>query len=185
LLRKRVAYTTPEWAESITGIAADTIRRIAAEMAQTARDHKITLPIPWTDSWGVKHETVTGNPVAFHAMRGLAAHSNGFQSIRALAVLMSLLGTIDRPGGFRHKSPYPRAVPPSAKPPNSPHDVKPNTPLPAGPLGWPAAPGDLFIDEAGEPVRIDKAFSWEYPLAVHGTSSRTRGAAIRTRSTHC
>ncbi|HEY4801802.1 MAG TPA: molybdopterin oxidoreductase family protein, partial [Paraburkholderia sp.] len=25
-----------------------------------------------------------------------------------------------------------------------------------------------FIDEAGEPVRIDKAFSWEYPLAVHG-----------------
>ncbi|MGF6603587.1 anaerobic selenocysteine-containing dehydrogenase [Paraburkholderia sp. GAS448] len=168
LLRQRVAETTPEWAENITGIAAETIRRIAREMAQTARDHKITLPIEWTDSWGVKHETVTGNPIAFHAMRGLAAHSNGFQSIRALAILMSLLGTIDRPGGFRHKSPYPRAVPPSAKPPNSPNDVKPNTPLPAGPLGWPAAPGDLFIDEAGGPVRIDKAFSWEYPLAVHG-----------------
>jgi anaerobic selenocysteine-containing dehydrogenase len=101
-------------------------------------------------------------------MRGLAAHSNGFQSIRALAVLMSLLGTIDRPGGFRHKSPYPRAVPPSAKPPNNPDAVKPNTPLANGPLGWPAAPEDLFIDQAGEPVRIDKAFSWEYPLAVHG-----------------
>ena len=101
-------------------------------------------------------------------MRGLAAHSNGFQSIRALAVLMSLLGTIDRPGGFRHKSPFPRAVPPSAKPPNSPDAVKPNTPLATGPLGWPAAPEDLFIDERGGPVRIDKAFSWEYPLAVHG-----------------
>ncbi|MGW8311277.1 MAG: molybdopterin oxidoreductase family protein, partial [Thiogranum sp.] len=36
------------------------------------------------------------------------------------------------------------------------------------PLGWPADPDDLFVDEAGEPVRIDKAFSWEYPLSVHG-----------------
>ncbi|WP_255696694.1 molybdopterin oxidoreductase family protein [Paralcaligenes sp. KSB-10] len=168
LLRERAAACTPEWAASITGIAADTIRRIAGEMIQTSRQHKIELPIRWTDSWGVMHETVRGNPVAFHAMRGLAAHSNGFQTIRALSVLMSMLGTIDTPGGFRHKSPYPRAVPPSAKPPKSPDEVKPDTPLPSGPLGWPAAPEDLFIDEQGTPVRIDKAFSWEFPLAVHG-----------------
>ncbi|SAK94459.1 molybdopterin oxidoreductase [Caballeronia pedi] len=168
LLREQVASCTPEWAADITGIPAATIKRLAAEMIQTSRDHKITLPIEWTDSWGKKHDTVTGNPIAFHAMRGLAAHSNGFQSIRALAVLMSLLGTIDRPGGFRHKSPFPRAVPPSAKPPNHPDQVKPNTPLASGPLGWPAAPEDLFIHDDGTPVRIDKAFSWEYPLAVHG-----------------
>ncbi|MEM5402894.1 molybdopterin oxidoreductase family protein [Paraburkholderia unamae] len=168
LLREQVADCTPEWAAQITGIPAATIRRLAQEMADVARDQKVTLPIQWTDAWGETHETVTGAPIAFHAMRGLAAHSNGFQSIRGLAVLMSLLGTIDRPGGFRHKSPYPRAVPPSAKPPNSPDDVKPNTPLANGPLGWPAAPEDLFIDAKGEPVRIDKAFSWEYPLAVHG-----------------
>ncbi len=168
LLCERVADCTPEWAADITGILAATIRRLAQEMIQTSRDHRITLPIRWTDAWGETHETVTGNPVAFHAMRGLAAHSNGFQSIRALAVLMSLLGTIDRPGGFRHKSPFPRAVPPSAKSPNSPDAVRPNTPLATGPLGWPAAPEDLFIDENGGPVRIDKAFSWEYPLAVHG-----------------
>ena len=168
LLQERVARYTPEWASGITGIPAATIRRLAHEMGVTARDQKIELPIPWTDSWGREHETVTGNPVAFHAMRGLAAHSNGFHTIRALAILMSLLGTIDRPGGFRHKAPFPRAIPPSAKPPNSPAAVKPNTPLGGMPLGWPASPDDLFIDEDGQPVRIDKAFSWEYPLSVHG-----------------
>ncbi|WP_322103214.1 molybdopterin oxidoreductase family protein [Paraburkholderia sp. J41] len=168
LLREQVAACTPDWAADITGIPAATIRRLAREMADVARDQKITLPIRWADSWGETHDTVTGAPIAFHAMRGLAGHSNGFQTIRALAVLMSLLGTIDRPGGFRHKSPYPRAVPPSAKPPNHPDDVKPNTPLTNGPLGWPAGPEDLFVHDNGDPVRIDKAFSWEYPLAVHG-----------------
>lgn len=168
LLREQVAECTPEWAADITGIAADTIRRLAREMETVARDHAIALPVRWTDSWGKEHESMKGVPIAFHAMRGLAAHSNGFQTIRALAVLMSLLGTIDRPGGFRHKAPYPRAVPPSAKPPNDPAQIKPNTPLATGPLGWPAGPEDLFVHPDGTPARLDKAFSWEYPLAVHG-----------------
>ncbi|MEX8504269.1 molybdopterin oxidoreductase family protein [Leptothrix ochracea] len=168
LLADRVKSCTPEWAESITGIAADTIRRLAHEMGITARDQKIELPIAWTDCWGKSHATVTGNPVAFHAMRGLAAHSNGFQTIRSLAILMSLLGTIDRPGGFRHRAPYPRAVPPNARPPKGPASVKPNTPLDAPPLGWLESPEDLFVDAAGEPVRLDKGFSWEHPLSVHG-----------------
>jgi len=106
--------------------------------------------------------------VAFHAMRGLAAHSNGFQTIRSLSILMSLLGTIDRPGGFRHKAPYPRAVPPNARPPKGPQAVKLNKPLDGAPLGWPESPDDLFVDDAGGPVRIDKGFSWEHPLSAHG-----------------
>ena len=168
LLEERVKPYTPEWAEAITGIPADTIRRLANEMGITARDQKIELPIAWTDSWGKRHASVTGNPVAFHAMRGLAAHSNGFQTIRSLSILMSLLGTIDRPGGFRHKAPYPRAVPPNARPPKGPQAVKPNTPLDGAPLGWPESPDDLFVDEQGKPVRIDKGFSWEHPLSAHG-----------------
>jgi len=168
LLVERVAHHTPEWASEITGIPAPTIRRLAHELGVTARDQKIRLPIAWTDCWGGEHKTVTGNPVAFHAMRGLAAHSNGFHTIRALAILMSLLGTIDRPGGFRHKAPFPRAVPPIAKPPKGPQSVRPNTPLDGMPLGYPADPNDLFVDADGTPVRIDKAFSWEHPLSVHG-----------------
>jgi anaerobic selenocysteine-containing dehydrogenase len=168
LLQERVKDYTPEWAEGITGIPAATIRRLAQEMGVTARDQRIELPIAWTDTWGKEHESVTGNPVAFHAMRGLAAHSNGFHTIRALAILMSLLGTIDRPGGFRHKVPFPRPIPPCAKTPKGPQGVRPNMPLDGMALGWPAEPDDLFVDDDGNPVRIDKAFSWEHPLAVHG-----------------
>ncbi len=168
MLVERVKDYTPEWAEGITGIAAATIRRLAYEMGVTARDQTIELPIAWTDCWGKEHETVTGNPVAFHAMRGLAAHSNGFHAIRALSILMSILGTIDRPGGFRHKAPFPRPIPPCAKTPKGPEGVQPNTPLAGMALGWPTDPDDLFVDANNNPVRIDKAFSWEYPLSVHG-----------------
>ncbi|MDZ7753361.1 MAG: molybdopterin oxidoreductase family protein [Gammaproteobacteria bacterium] len=168
LLKERVAKYTPEWAAGITGIKAGDIHRLAHEMGVTARDQQIELPIQWTDVWGREHESVTGRPVAFHAMRGLAAHSNGFHTIRALSILMTLLGTIDRPGGFRHKAPFPRPIPPCAKPPKGPQDVRPGEILNGMPLGWPADPDDLFVDDDGRPVRIDKGFSWEYPLSVHG-----------------
>ena len=169
LLKERLAGCTPEWAAEITGIAAEKIRSLAREMGNTAVRQSFELPVAWTDCWGRKHESVRGNPVAFHAMRGLAAHSNGFHTVRALSILMSLLGTIDRPGGFRHKAPFPRGTPPVyARLPTGPGAVKPNTPLAGAPLGFPAGPEDLFVDAAGEAVRIDKAFSWEFPLAVHG-----------------
>jgi anaerobic selenocysteine-containing dehydrogenase len=115
-------------------------------------------------------------------MRGLTAHSNGFHSIRALSILMSLLGTIDRPGGFRHVAPYMRGTPPIsiyARNPTGPEAVKPNTPLAGAPLGFPAGPEDLFVDGEGRPMRIDKAFAWEHPLSVHGMMHIVIANAVR------
>ncbi len=168
LLKRRLAEYTPGYAAEVTGIPAERIESLAREMADAAFDQAFTLPVEWTDSWGHVHDHVVGRPVAFHAMRGLAAHSNGFQTVRALAVLMSLLGTIDRPGGFRHKAPYPRAIPPNYKNPRGWQDVVPGQPLGAMPLGFPGVPEDLAVDDDGAPIRIDKAFSWEFPLSAHG-----------------
>ncbi|MEO8836054.1 MAG: molybdopterin-dependent oxidoreductase, partial [Caldimonas sp.] len=184
LLRDRVASCTPEWAAAITGIDAGRIRKLAGELGTTAFEQAFELPIPWTDAWGKKHATTQGRPVAFHAMRGLAAHSNGFQTIRALAVLMSVLGTIDAPGGFRHKAPYPRHIVPNFRAFNSPDMIQPNTPLNAAPLGFPANPDELAIHADGTPMRIDHAFSWEHPLSAHGLmhtviTNATRGDPYR------
>ncbi|HVR52344.1 MAG TPA: molybdopterin-dependent oxidoreductase, partial [Pseudorhodoferax sp.] len=168
LLRERVASCTPAWAEAICGVPAARIRQLAREMGETAMHQAFELPIAWEDAWGKQHPTTIGRPVAFHAMRGLAAHSNGFQTVRALSVLMSVLGTIDRPGGFRHKAPYPRHIVPNYRAFNDPDMIQPNTPLNAAPLGFPANPDELAIYPDGSPIRIDHAFSWEHPLSAHG-----------------
>jgi anaerobic selenocysteine-containing dehydrogenase len=184
LLRERVAECTPAWAAAITGIPAARISKLAREMGQTALQQAFELPIAWTDAWGKVHPTTQARPVAFHAMRGLAAHSNGFQTVRALAVLMSVLGTIDAPGGFRHKAPYPRHIVPNYRAFNDPALIQPNTPLNTAPLGFPANPEELAVYPDGSPVRIDHAFSWEHPLSAHGLmhnviSNATQGDPYR------
>ena len=179
LLRDRAASCTPEWAAAITGITAERIRRLAREMGEIALTQAFEIPVPWTDAWGKVHPTTQARPVAFHAMRGLAAHSNGFQTVRALAVLMSVLGTIDAPGGFRHKAPYPRHIVPNYRAFNAPDMIQPNTPLDAAPLGFPANPDELAINPDGTPIRIDHAFSWEHPLSAHGMMHNVIGNATR------
>lgn len=102
-----------------------------------------------------------------HAMRGISAHSNGFQTCRAIHLLQLLLDTVDVPGGFRFRPPYPKPSPPSAKPAGK-DGGRPNTPLSGMPLGFITGPEDLLIDGNGRPLRIDKAYSWEAPFAAHG-----------------
>jgi anaerobic selenocysteine-containing dehydrogenase len=148
-----------------TGIAAETIETIARELAH---EEEITLDIPWTDWAGRRHETITGRPVSMHAMRGISAHSNGFHTCRLLHVLQMLLGTIDVPGGFLYKPPYPKPCPPPVKPFGRTNHVKPDSPLTGPHLGFVEGPEDLLVEDDGSPCRIDKGFSWEAPFASHG-----------------
>jgi sulfite dehydrogenase (quinone) subunit SoeA len=160
-------YTPAAIAETC-GVPAPTIRRLAEELAHAAFEQEIELAVPWTDWAGRRHETMRGRPVSIHAMRGISAHSNGFQTCRALHLLQLLLGTIDVPGGWRYKSPHPKPCPPGPKPAGKSEQVVPGKPLPGVPLGYPLSPDDLIIDDQGRPLRIDKAFSWDAPIAAHG-----------------
>ncbi|WP_283254644.1 molybdopterin oxidoreductase family protein [Luteimonas galliterrae] len=162
-------YLDPQYAPDAVaercGIPADTIRRIARELAQAAFESNLTLPIAWTDAWGREHKNMVGRPVAMHAMRGISAHSNGFHTCRALHLLQLLLGAVDAPGSFRYQPPFPKPI----APPNRPGKTrKDNGALDAPPLGFVHAPEDLLVDADGQPRRIDHAFSWRYPLAAHG-----------------
>ena len=155
----------PDAAAPVCGVPAETIRRLARELAEAAFEQAITLDQPWTDAHGREHAQMTGRPVAMHAMRGISAHANGFHTCRTLHLLQMILGAIDTPGSFRYQPPYPKSAPPPNRPGKS---RKPNGALDAGPLGYVHAPEDLVVDAGGGPRRIDKAFSWEHPLAAHG-----------------
>ncbi|MEO6226629.1 MAG: molybdopterin-dependent oxidoreductase, partial [Thermomonas sp.] len=155
----------PDAVSERCGIPADTIRRIARELAEAAFDSNLSLPIAWTDSWGREHKEMVGRPVSMHAMRGISAHSNGFHTCRALHLLQLLLGAVDAPGSFRYQPPFPKPVPPANRPGKARNAAGL---LDAPPLGFVHGPEDLVVDANGQPRRIDHAFSWAYPLAAHG-----------------
>ncbi|GAB3346972.1 molybdopterin oxidoreductase family protein [Lysobacter tyrosinilyticus] len=156
---------SPDAVSERCGVPADTIRRIARELAEAAFDNEIRLPVKWTDAHGREHEEMIGRPVAMHAMRGISAHSNGFHTCRALHLLQLLLGAVDTPGSFRYQPPFPKPI----APPNRPGKARqPNGVLDAAPLGFVHAPEDLVVDANGNPRRIDHAYSWAYPLSAHG-----------------
>jgi anaerobic selenocysteine-containing dehydrogenase len=157
--------SAPEAVAARCGVDAATIRRIAAEIGEVAFNQPVVIEQPWTDTAGRRHATMTGRPVAMHAMRGISAHSNGFHTCRAIHVLQMLLGAIDTPGSWRYKSPYPKPIPCGPAPGRS---RGPGEPLDGPPLGFPRGPEDLLVDEGGEALRLDRAFSWEAPLAIHG-----------------
>ena len=179
---------SPDAVAERCGIPADTIRRIARELAAgRVRQQAVSLPIAWTDAWGRKHDEMVGRPVAMHAMRGISAHSNGFHTCRALHVLQLLLGAVDAPGSFRYQPPFPQADP-AGQPPGQDAPA-PTARSTRAPLGFVHGPEDLLVDADGQPRRIDHAFSWALPAgrARHDAhrDPQCLGAAIRTRSTRC
>ncbi len=164
------ATYAPEAVAAETGISADKIRALAAEIARVAFEEEITIEQPWTDMKGERHERMIGRPVSMHAMRGISAHSNGFQTARALHVLQVLIGSIDCPGGFRYKPPYPKPFTAHPKP-NATTSGRIGHWRAAAPgriLAIPESPDDLLLHEDGSSLRIDKAFTWDAPLSAHG-----------------
>ncbi|VAV97958.1 Anaerobic dimethyl sulfoxide reductase chain A, molybdopterin-binding domain [hydrothermal vent metagenome] len=157
---------SPDAVAEAVGLKAADIKRIAAEIAHAAFEEEIEIDVAWTDWTGKKHKTMKGRPVSMHAMRGISAHSNGFHTCRALHLLQVLIGSVDVPGGFRYKSPFPKPIPPGPKPAGK--YSQPNTPLDGAPIGNPTCPEDLMVDEDGKAIRIDKGYSWEFPMSSHG-----------------
>ncbi|MFN3935976.1 MAG: molybdopterin oxidoreductase family protein [Gemmobacter sp.] len=155
----------PEAVAERVGVPARRIRLLAAEIAAAAFDDPVILNRPWTDFRGGQHARMVGRPVSFHAMRGISAHSNGFQTARALHVLQIVLGAAETPGSWRMKPPYPKPVEAHPRPA---HRAMPDRPLTGAPLGFVLSPEDLAVRPDGTPARIDKAFSWENPFSAHG-----------------
>ncbi len=156
----------PEAVAERGGVPAARIRALAAELAAAALDDPVVIDQSWTDTDGHTHPRMEGRAVSMHAMRGISAHANGFHTCRALHLLQMLLGAIDRPGSWRYKSPYPRPCPPGAPPAG--RTTAPDTAIAGNLLGFPMGPEDLLVAADGTPLRLDHAFSWEAPLAVHG-----------------
>jgi len=95
-LKNHLAQYTPEWAEKISGVSADKIKRIAIEFATTY-------------------------PAVVISYRGAVAHYNGNETERAIQMLAAITGNIDNPGGrcrgvgAHWKYPHGPAHPPKAK----------------------------------------------------------------------
>ncbi|SMH49747.1 molybdopterin oxidoreductase family protein [Mesorhizobium australicum] len=158
----------PENVAGETGVSADVIRGLASEIAHVAFEEAIEIAQPWTDMNGERHPSFIGRPVSFHAMRGISAHSNGFQTARAIHVLQALIGAVDCPGAFRFEPPYPKPVEAHPTPHGRAEHFGSNKPLSGPHLGFPRGPEDLLIGPDGDPARIDKAFSWDAPISAHG-----------------
>src|SRR5690606_3798157 len=127
----------PEAVAAETDVDADIIRGLASEIARVAFEEAIVIEQPWTDVHGVRHQNFVGRPVTFHAMRGLSAHSNGFQTARALHMLQVLIGAVDCPGGFRFEPPYPKPIEAHPTPHGRAEHFGSNKPLSGPHLGFP------------------------------------------------
>jgi hypothetical protein len=145
---------------------AGRIRDIALELGATARQ-QIELPIRWIDMWGKTHGK---SP----AIRLLSMRCADWPRIRTLpddsraGCADVEPGTIDRPGGFRHKAPFRRAIPPNRKAAQHMERHQAEHAARHGAAGFPTTPRRSRGRCRRQAIRIDKGFSWEHPLSAHG-----------------
>ena len=90
LLKKRFAEYTPEQAAAVSGVPAETIRRIAKEFAEAACIGQ-TISIDG-------HE-LPYRPVATYNIRSAGTHRNGTQTLFAIEMLNQIMGASCVPGG--------------------------------------------------------------------------------------
>lgn len=102
---------SPENVSKIAGIPAEQITQLAQLLGDTAMRSPVIIQAEWEDYLGRKHSQFIGRPVAIYIMRGISAHTNGFQTARDFMILEALLGAVDSPGGYRAKTPYPKPIP--------------------------------------------------------------------------
>ncbi len=110
-----IAPYTPEWAAGVSGLSADTIRRVGLEFAAAAP-----------------------RAVAF-TNRGSGAHYNGFNADRAVILLNAIVGSIGQEGGYCYGE-EPTRVPPRVFPQPAPLPPSPKAKsLIEDPPEWPLA----------------------------------------------
>ena len=91
LLKEHLKTYTPEYASEVTSVAAETVRRLATEFGTAASIGKtieidgVTLPI---------------RPACAHWYKGISLHSRSFEQGLAIAMLNTIVGAIDVPGGL-------------------------------------------------------------------------------------
>jgi len=91
LLRKHLTKFTPESAGEITTVPAQTIRRLAREFA-TAASVGSTIEMDG--------HTLPLRPACAHWYKGISQHSQGFEQGLAIAMLNTIVGAVDVPGGL-------------------------------------------------------------------------------------
>ena len=92
-----VVDITPEYAETICGVPAETINRLAIEFGSKAKIGSTIV---------IDGETLRYRPVAMHTFRGLSAKEYGVQTSRAHLIVQMIVGNIDAVGGFVLHSVY-------------------------------------------------------------------------------
>ncbi len=89
--KEHVAQYTPEWAAEVCGVPADAIERVARELGESARIGSTIV---------IDGVAVPYRPVAIMAYH-MAQQELGFQAVRAMLLVMMLLGAIGAAGGQR------------------------------------------------------------------------------------
>ncbi|MBI2321474.1 MAG: molybdopterin-dependent oxidoreductase [Chloroflexi bacterium] len=110
LMRERFAAHPPEVAAPITGIAAESIRRLARELGQAAQIGAVVQ---------IDGERYPYRPASAISYRGMQSHTNGTLATMALEILNAVLGSLDAVGGTlarsgderRYGCPPPRLAP--------------------------------------------------------------------------